>query len=102
MREKTIKRIFCCILVFLLVLAVVSCSSKKKKEETLKIEEEISQEIPAEKGGKINISDIGDVADHGQLAFTGSVNLYSPKNYNGYGDVVAELGLDYPICDPVE
>ena len=51
------KRIFCLILVFVSLFAFVSCSSKKKKEETLKIEEEISQEISAEKGGKIENSD---------------------------------------------
>ena len=51
------KRIFCLILVFVSLFAFASCSSKKKKEETLKIEEEISQEISAEKGGKIENSD---------------------------------------------
>lgn len=51
------KRIFCLILVFVSLFALVSCSSKKKKEETLKIEEEISQEISAEEGGKIENSD---------------------------------------------
>ena len=53
------KRVFCMIFVFLFIFifAFVSCSSKKKKEETLKIEEEISQEISAEEGGKIENSD---------------------------------------------
>ena len=56
-KEDIMKRIFCLILVFVSLFAFVSCSSKKKKEETLKIEEEISQEISAEKGGKIENSD---------------------------------------------
>ena len=56
-KEDIMKRILCLILVFVSLFAFASCSSKKKKEETLKIEEEISQEISAEKGGKIENSD---------------------------------------------
>ena len=50
--------------------------------------------------GTITISNIGDFTDHGPLGFTGSITLYSPKNYNGYGDISSQL--DYPACDPVE
>ena len=48
--------------------------------------------------GTINISEIGNIANHGILAFTGRVTLYSPKNYHG-------LDISYmitdPVCDPV-
>ena len=50
--------------------------------------------------GTITISNIGDFTNHGPLGFTGSITLYSPKNYNGYGDISSQL--DYPACDPVE
>ncbi|MBO4710841.1 DUF1566 domain-containing protein [bacterium] len=50
------RRVFCLISVLLLVFAVVSCG-KKKKEEIPGFEEQVSQEISAEEGGKIESSD---------------------------------------------
>lgn len=49
--------------------------------------------------GTINISEVGDIANHGSLGFSGEIPLYSPKNYKGYD--ISSL-LDYPTCDPVE
>ena len=50
------KRIFCLLLTFVSVLALVSCDSKKKDEKPL-FEEEVSKEIKAEEGGKVESSD---------------------------------------------
>lgn len=50
--------------------------------------------------GSVNITGIGDIADHGALAFNGSVMLYSPKNYNGNGDISVEIRVT--VCDPVQ
>ena len=50
--------------------------------------------------GTVNITDIGDIADHGALAFNGSVTLYSLKNYNGNGDISVEIRVT--VCDPVQ
>ena len=50
------KRIFCLIFVFVLIFAVTSCG-KKKKEEIPGFEEQVSKEISAEEGGKVESSD---------------------------------------------
>ncbi|MBO4699948.1 hypothetical protein J5690_10155, partial [bacterium] len=50
--------------------------------------------------GTVNITSIGDYANHGGISLNGSVTLYSPKNYaQGTGDISADLGVD--VCDPV-
>ena len=48
------KRIFCLIFVFVLIFAVASCGSKK---ENPAYEEQVSKEIKAEEGGKVESSD---------------------------------------------
>jgi len=50
--------------------------------------------------GYITITNIGDFTDHGPLAFNGNVTLYSPKNYEGNGDISGQLGIQ--ACDPVQ
>ena len=50
--------------------------------------------------GSINITNIGDIANNGALAFTGSVDLYSPKNYSNGKDMSSML--PFTVCDPVE
>ncbi len=50
--------------------------------------------------GDINITNLGDFANHGGIALNGNITLYSPKNYNGNGDISAQLGV--PVCNPVQ
>ena len=50
------KRIFCLIFVLVLIFAVTSCG-KKKKEDIPGFEEQVSKEIKAEEGGKVESSD---------------------------------------------
>ena len=50
--------------------------------------------------GTVNITNIGDIANHGALAINGNVTLYSPKNYDGNGDISSQLGV--PVCNPVQ
>lgn len=50
--------------------------------------------------GDINITNIGDYANHGGITFNGNITLYSPKNYNGNGDISAQLGV--PACNVVQ
>ena len=53
------KRVLCLILVFVSLFALASCSSKKKKDNKSLVEEEVTKEISAEEGGKIESSDGG-------------------------------------------
>lgn len=48
--------------------------------------------------GQINISKFGDLVYHGALELTGALQLYSPKNYQGY-DVSSAFDMD--ICPAV-
>ena len=50
--------------------------------------------------GDVNITNVGDIAQHGALALNGNVTLYSPKNYDGNGDISGQLGI--PACNPVQ
>ena len=50
--------------------------------------------------GSVNITGIGDIADHGALAFNGSVMLYSPKNYDDNNDI--STVIEVTVCDPVQ
>ena len=43
--------------------------------------------------GQINISKLGDLVYHGALELTGALQLYSPKNYQGY-DVSSAFDMD--------
>ena len=87
------KRVFCLIFVFVLIFALASCGSKKKKENNENnstgpvLEEEVTQEIPAEDGGKIESSD-GSVsieipAEALDTATTITMKVYEAKNYPG-------------------
>ena len=49
------KRIFCLIFVFVLIIAVASCGGSKKENPAY--EEQVSKEIKAEEGGKVESSD---------------------------------------------
>ena len=50
--------------------------------------------------GELNIQNIVPSAgSEGALAVSGTIDLYSPKNYaNGYGDISDQLGV--PVCNP--
>ena len=50
--------------------------------------------------GTVNITNIGDIANHGALSMNGSVTLHSPKNYDGNGDISSQLGVT--VCNPVQ
>ena len=50
--------------------------------------------------GSINITALGDYANHGNISLTGNVTLYSPKNFDKYGDISS--GLTVPVCNPVQ
>ena len=49
--------------------------------------------------GTLNVNNIGDIANHGPLSFTGNITLFSPKNYDGNGDISSQLGV--AACDPI-
>ena len=51
--------------------------------------------------GTLNVTAIGDIADNGELVFTGDADLYSAKNFDEYGDVSGNLGATFKACDPV-
>lgn len=87
------RRVFSLVFVFVLIFAVASCGGKKKKENNENnstgpvLEEEVSQEIPAEEGGKIESSD-GSVsieipAEALDTATTITMKVYEAKNYPG-------------------
>ncbi len=50
--------------------------------------------------GTVNITNIGDIANHGALALNGNATLYSPKNYDGNGDISEQIQIT--VCDPVQ
>ena len=50
--------------------------------------------------GTVNITNVGDIANHGAIALNGNVSLYSPKNYDGNGDISSQLGVT--VCNPVQ
>lgn len=51
--------------------------------------------------GTINVTAIGDIADNGELVFTGEADLYNPKNYLQYGDITGAFTTPVTPCDPV-
>ena len=51
--------------------------------------------------GTVNVTAIGDIANNGELVFTGEVDLYNPKNFAEYGDVTGNFTQPLPVCDPV-
>ncbi len=81
------KRVFCLILVFVSIFALASCSAKKKKEEKSLVEEEVTKEISAEEGGKIESSDgqtsIEIPADALDSNTTITMRIYDAKDYPG-------------------
>ena len=84
------KRVFCLILVFVSIFALASCSAKKKKEEKSLVEEEVTKEISAEEGGKIESSDgqtsIEIPADALDSNTTITMRIYDAKDYPGTED----------------
>lgn len=85
--EVFMKRVFCLILVFVSIFALASCSAKKKKEEKSLVEEEVTKEISAEEGGKIESSDgqtsIEIPADALDSNTTITMRIYEAKDYPG-------------------
>lgn len=85
--EVFMKRVFCLILVFVSIFALASCSAKKKKEEKSLVEEEVTKEISAEEGGKIESSDgqtsIEIPADALDSNTTITMRIYDAKDYPG-------------------
>jgi|GEM_PF-2882573 Protein of unknown function (DUF1566). len=49
--------------------------------------------------GSITIIKIGNISNHGPLSFNGEISLYSPKNYNGNGDISSMIN-GITVCDP--
>ena len=88
--EVFMKRVFCLILVFVSIFALASCSAKKKKEEKSLVEEEVTKEISAEEGGKIESSDgqtsIEIPADALDSNTTITMRIYDAKDYPGTED----------------
>ena len=80
------KKIFCLISVLVLVFAVVSCS-KKKKNELPDYEEQVSKEIKAEEGGKVERSDGKTSVDIPAGALdedtTITMTIYNAEGYEG-------------------
>ena len=80
------KRFFSLIMVFLLICMVVSCT-KKKKEEKPAYEEQVSKEISAEEGGKVESSDgktsIEIPADALNENTTITMTIYDAEGYTG-------------------
>ena len=84
------KRIFCLISVFILIFVVISCDNNKKKELKQGFEEEVTKEIPAEEGGKVENSD-GSVSIEipaGALESNTEITMriYDAKDYPGTED----------------
>ena len=52
--------------------------------------------------GSINITALGDYANHGNIALSGNVTLYSPKNYQNYGDISGQFTQPLTVCNPVQ
>ena len=52
--------------------------------------------------GNVNITALGDYANHGNIALTGDITLYSPKNYMNYGDISGQFQQPLTICNPVQ
>ena len=82
------KRIFCLIMIFVSLFALASCSSRKKEKPLF--EEEITKEISAEEGGKIESSD-GETSIEipaGALDenTTITMRIYDTKDYPGTED----------------
>ena len=80
------KRLFCLILTFASVLALVSCGSKKK-EDVPGYEEQVSKEIKAEEGGKVESSDGKTTIDIPAGALdtdtTITMTIYNAEGYAG-------------------
>ncbi len=84
------RRVLILVLVFAVVFAV-SCSSKKKENLTPEFEEQVSKEIKAEEGGKIESSDgktaievpAGALDDDTTITMT----IYESEGYKGTEDV---------------
>ena len=80
------KRLFCLILTFVSVLALVSCGSKKK-EDVPGYEEQVSKEIKAEEGGKVESSDGKTTIDIPAGALdsdtTITMTIYNAEGYAG-------------------
>lgn len=51
--------------------------------------------------GTVNITNVGDITNHGALVFNGNATLYSPKNYKSYGDISSQLN-GATVCEPVQ
>ena len=87
------KRVLCLILVFVSLFALASCSSKKKNgkdDEKPLFEEEVTKEISAEEGGKIESSDesvtIEIPAGALESDTTITMRIYDAKDYPGTED----------------
>ena len=80
------KRFFSLICVFLLIFAVVSCGGKKKEEKPA-YEEQVTKEISAKEGGKIESKDgktsIEIPADALDENLTITMTIYDAKGYKG-------------------
>ena len=80
------KKIFCLISVLVLIFAVAACS-KKKKNELPDYEEQVSKEIKAEEGGKVESSDGKTSVDIPAGALdedtTITMTIYNAEGYEG-------------------
>ena len=80
------KRVFSLIFVFLLISAVVSCGGKKKEEKPA-YEEQVTKEISASDGGKVESKDgktsIEIPADALDENLTITMTIYDAKGYTG-------------------
>ena len=80
------KKIFCLISIFVLIFAVAACS-KKKKDELPDYEEQVSKEIKAEEGGKVESSDGKTSVDIPAGALdsdtTITMTIYNAEGYEG-------------------
>ena len=84
------KRVFTIILVLVLIFVVASCGGKKKTEDKLLPEEEVTKEISAEEGGKIENSDksVSIEVPEGALESNTKITMriYNAKDYPGTED----------------
>ena len=80
------KKILCLVSILILIFAVVSCS-KKKKDEIPGYEEQVSKEIKADEGGKVESSDGKTSVDIPAGALdedtTITMTIYSAEGYEG-------------------